>query len=160
MSSSNLDMYLGAWDGQTECFSLNTKFFGSFDVKLYLFGHTLPEENGSLPGLYDNFNTPEQNQTMLSIMQSRASIPDVNHDCASKEVLNKTRALLSLRDNSSTSSQTCHSSTVATRSGLTVSSECNQYLWSTYDHDNLNVHFCYYILNKYGPIQRAIRIFT
>ena len=89
MSSSNLDMFLGAWDEQAECFSLNTKFFASFDVKLYLFGHTLPEENGSLPGLYDNFNTPEQNQTMLSIMQSRASIPDVNHDCASKEVLKK-----------------------------------------------------------------------
>ena len=121
MTSSNLGMFLGDWDAGAACFSLDSKFFGSFDVNLHLFGHSQPDEKGSVPGIYDSFNTPQQNKTMISILYSGAPIPSAEHSSASEYVLNKTITLLSLQDNNSTGSQVCHYSTVTGRNGLSIS---------------------------------------
>ena len=96
---------------------------------------------------------------MMSILYSGAPIPSAKHGSASEYVLNKTITLLSLQDNNSTGSQVCHYRTVTGRNGLSISSECNHHKWTRYDRDNINLHFCSYILNKFGPIQRSIRIF-
>ena len=52
----------------------------------------------------------------------------------------------------------CCSSSVSTKSGKIVSSECHELLWKKFDKEYINKHFLMYILNKYSRFEKSIRI--
>ena len=45
------------------------------------------------------------------------------------------------------------------RYGKLISSFYNQELWTSLEKSNIGTHFCFYVLNKFGSLERAARIF-
>ena len=52
----------------------------------------------------------------------------------------------------------CCRSSISTKGGKFVSSECNKLFWSRYDKQYIDKHFLMYILNKYSRFEKSIRI--
>ena len=82
------------------------------------------------------------------------------NNCSGIEfIVNKISRLASLKEIDKCKGELCGKTEIVNRYGKLISSSCNQEHWTRFEKSSIGTHFCFYVLNKFGSLERAARIF-
>ena len=81
------------------------------------------------------------------------------NNCSGIEfIVNKISRLASLKEIDKCKGELCGKTEIVNRYGKLISSSCNQEHWTRFEKSSIGTHFCFYVLNKLGLLERAARI--
>ena len=85
--------------------------------------------------------------------------PAKRTNCGTQPIVNKISTLATLNELEQYKDELCCETQVVSRKGKIVSSSCRQKCWTEWERANINSHFCFYILCKFGSLEKLVRIF-